>query len=76
MDIHKILIAVDGSKNAERAIEYVADITRGAGGFVIKLLSIEHLPDRDFLPMTRPGKRPVSRPGKSCLDFWQRAAIF
>jgi 2',3'-cyclic-nucleotide 2'-phosphodiesterase (5'-nucleotidase family) len=26
----------------------VADITRGAGDFVIKLLSIEHLPDRDF----------------------------
>ncbi len=48
MDIQKILIAVDGSKNAERAIEYVADITRGAGDFVIKLLSIEHLPDRDF----------------------------
>jgi nucleotide-binding universal stress UspA family protein len=48
MDIHKILIAVDGSKNAERAIEYVADITRGTEGFMIKLLSIEHLPDRDF----------------------------
>lgn len=48
MDIHKILIAVDGSENAERAIRYVSDITRGAPGFHIKLLSIEHLPDRDF----------------------------
>ncbi|MDT8379295.1 MAG: universal stress protein [Desulfotignum sp.] len=48
MDILKILIAVDGSKNAERAIQYVADIIQGAVGFQIKLLSIEHLPDRDF----------------------------
>ncbi len=48
MDIHKILIAVDGSRNAERAIQYVADVTRGAEGFHIQLLTIEHLPDRDF----------------------------
>lgn len=48
MTINKILIAADGSENAERAIAYVADIIQGASEFHIKLLSIEHLPDRDF----------------------------
>ena len=48
MDTNKILIAADGSENAERAIDYVTDILQGAAGFHIKLLSIEHLPDRDF----------------------------
>lgn len=69
MDIHKILIAVDGSKNAERAIEYVADITRGAGGFVIKLLSIEHLPDRDFFADDAAWKEACVKTREKLLGF-------
>ena len=48
MEIKKILIAVDGSENSTRAVSYVGSVAGNCPGFLIKLLYIERLPDRDF----------------------------
>ncbi|HKK99483.1 MAG TPA: universal stress protein, partial [Desulfotignum sp.] len=48
MDTNKILVAIDGSENSKRAVEYVADIVKGCRDFDITLLHIERLPDRDI----------------------------
>mgnify|MGYP005849735259 CR=1 FL=1 len=47
MDTNKILVAIDGSENSKRAVEYVADVAKGCRDFEITLLHIERLPDRD-----------------------------
>ena len=44
----KILLAVDGSENSIRAVDYTAQVVGCAEGFTITLLHIEHLPDRDL----------------------------
>lgn len=56
MDFKKILVAVDASDNAMRAVEYtgemvahLADCDAGAG-FLVTLLYVERLPDRDMFP--------------------------
>ncbi|MEX1302287.1 MAG: universal stress protein, partial [Desulfotignum sp.] len=41
MDTNKILVAIDGSENSKRAVEYVADIVNGCRDFEIMLLHIE-----------------------------------
>jgi nucleotide-binding universal stress UspA family protein len=48
MDTNKILVAIDGSENSKRAVEYVADVVKGCREFEITLLHIERLPDRDI----------------------------
>ncbi len=48
MDTNKILVAIDGSGNSKRAVEYVADVVKGCRNFEITLLHIERLPDRDI----------------------------
>lgn len=50
MDFKKILIAVDGSENASRAVSYAGDMLAGAPGVQIMLLCIERFPDRDLFP--------------------------
>jgi nucleotide-binding universal stress UspA family protein len=56
MDFRKILIAVDASENALRAVEYTGEMVgRMAGngpqdGFRVTLLYVERLPDRDLYP--------------------------
>jgi nucleotide-binding universal stress UspA family protein len=50
MDPKKILIAVDASENAARAVSYVADLLGGSGGFEITVLYIERPPNRDLYP--------------------------
>lgn len=47
MDTKKILIAVDASENAMRAVEYVGNMVSG-DRFQIELLCIERLPHRDL----------------------------
>jgi nucleotide-binding universal stress UspA family protein len=44
-----ILIAVDESENAKRAVQYVADLLAGAPGFRVVLVSIIPEPTEDFL---------------------------
>lgn len=48
MNFKKILLAVDASENATRAVEYVGSMTGGGDGFTIRLLCIERLPNRDM----------------------------
>lgn len=48
MDSRKVLIAVDGSENSMRAVEYTGRMLGGQEGFRIMLISIERFPDRDL----------------------------
>lgn len=48
MNFKKILLAVDASENAMRAVEYVGHIAGGGDGFEVQLLCIERLPSRDL----------------------------
>lgn len=50
MDPKKILIAVDASDNAERAVTYVGELLHGADNFQVTILYIERPPNRDFFP--------------------------
>jgi nucleotide-binding universal stress UspA family protein len=44
----KILLAVDGSENSRRAVQYTAEVIGCTKGFSVTLLYIERLPDRDL----------------------------
>ncbi|WP_147822496.1 universal stress protein [Salidesulfovibrio onnuriiensis] len=48
MNFKKILLAVDSSENALRAVEYTGNIVGGNPGFEVQLLCIERLPHRDL----------------------------
>jgi nucleotide-binding universal stress UspA family protein len=50
MDFKKILIAVDASENARRAVEYTGEIIGKTKGFEITLLHVAKLPERDIFP--------------------------
>jgi Universal stress protein UspA and related nucleotide-binding proteins len=50
MDPKKILIAVDASENAARAVNYVAELLDGSSGFLVTVLYIERPPNRDLFP--------------------------
>jgi len=50
MDFKKILLAVDESENAMRAVDYVGNIIGGGNRFQVQLLCIERLPHRDLYP--------------------------
>ncbi|HSL61753.1 MAG TPA: universal stress protein [Desulfotignum sp.] len=69
MDAKKILVAVDGSENARRSINYVADIIKDCRRFEITLLSIEHLPDRDFFADDAAWKKACAENRDAMLAF-------
>jgi nucleotide-binding universal stress UspA family protein len=50
MDFKKILLAVDESENAMRAVDYVGRIVSDGTSFQVQLLCIERLPHRDLYP--------------------------
>lgn len=50
MNFKKILLAVDASDNARRAVDYVGSIAGRGCDFEIQLLCIERLPHRDLYP--------------------------
>lgn len=47
MDFKNILIAVDASANAGRAVDYAASMLSGCAGARVTLLYVERAPDRD-----------------------------
>lgn len=47
MNFKKILIAVDASENARRAVEYTGEIVGNTKGFEITLLHVAKPPERD-----------------------------
>lgn len=50
MNPKKILIAVDASDNAARAVDYVAQLLTDTATFDVTVLYIERPPNRDFFP--------------------------
>ncbi|NCD26291.1 MAG: universal stress protein [Deltaproteobacteria bacterium] len=50
MNPKKILIAVDASDNAARAVDYVAQLLTDTTTFDVTVLYIERPPNRDFFP--------------------------
>lgn len=48
MDCKKILVAVDGSENSERAVAYTGEMLRDSKPTPIMLLCIERFPERDL----------------------------
>ena len=47
-----ILIAVDESENARRAVLYVAQLLEGAEGFSVTILHVINEPEEDYFPTT------------------------
>jgi len=47
-----ILIAVDESENARRAVLYVAQLLEGAAGFSVTILHVINEPEEDYFPTT------------------------
>jgi len=48
MDFKNILISVDASENAVRAVDYAAQVLGGASGIRVTLLYVERAPGRDL----------------------------
>ncbi|MEE4363626.1 MAG: universal stress protein [Desulfotignum sp.] len=69
MDTNKILVAIDGSENSKRAVEYVAEIVKGCRDFEITLLHIERLPDRDIFPDEDAWKKACAAHRQKIEDF-------
>ena len=46
----KILIAVDASENARRAVSYVGQVLGGKTGFTVLLLHVIRQPEEDYFP--------------------------
>ena len=49
-NIKNILIAVDESENARRAVSYVAQLLGGIEGFRVTILHVIPVPEEDFFP--------------------------
>jgi nucleotide-binding universal stress UspA family protein len=52
-----ILIAVDESDNARRAVSYVADLLGGVAGFRVTLLHVVPAPEEDYFPQNEEKER-------------------
>jgi nucleotide-binding universal stress UspA family protein len=73
MDYKKILVAVDASENAQRAVLYTGEIVGDTGGFHLHLLHIERLPERDIYPDEEQWKEACGRQEKEVRTFLQQA---
>lgn len=69
MDTNKILVAIDGSENSRRTINYVAAIIKGCEWFKVKLLYIERSPDRDFFADDDLWKKACVKQRQAMHDF-------
>jgi nucleotide-binding universal stress UspA family protein len=56
-----ILIAVDESENARRAVSYVAEILGGVEGFEVTILHVIPLPEEDFFLTAREKEKWLSQ---------------
>ncbi len=73
MDFKKILIAVDTSENAERAVSYVGDIIGSNPGFQIQLLYVERPLDRDLFPDEESWEAHCAQQREKVQEFFKRA---
>jgi nucleotide-binding universal stress UspA family protein len=70
-----ILIAIDDSVNAQRAVEYVGQILGGSPGFKVLLLHIIPEPEEDYFPDADQQTRWLTRyqqKMKKCLEQYQQ----
>lgn len=61
MNCNKILIAVDESENAARAVDYTGEMMRNGKPEAIMLLCIERFPERDLFPDEATWKQQCAR---------------
>lgn len=73
MNFKRILLAVDASENALRAVEYVGALAAGGQGFEIKLLCIERLPHRDLYADEESWKQSCEENRRILKDFLANA---
>ena len=73
MNFKKILLAVDASENAMRAVEYVGSIAGDCAGFEVQLLCIERLPHRDLHPDDESWKTSCEMARKELKGFLDKA---
>jgi len=69
-----ILIAVDDSANARRAVEYVGQILGGSPGFKVMLLHIVPEPEEDYFPDSEQQSQWLAqyqKKMKKCLERYQ-----
>ncbi|WP_029896367.1 universal stress protein [Desulfohalovibrio reitneri] len=73
MDCKKILVAVDGSENATRAVEYTGEMMHDSAEARILLLCIERFPDRDLFPDEDSWKKNCEEHRRKMQAFLQEA---
>lgn len=73
MNFKKILLAVDASENAMRAVEYTGNISGNAQGFEVQILCIERLPHRDLYPDENTWKEGCEETRTELKAFMDRA---
>jgi len=56
-----ILIAVDESKNAQRAVSYVGQILKGVKGFKVLILHVISQPEEDYFPTSAEKEKWLSK---------------
>jgi nucleotide-binding universal stress UspA family protein len=64
-----ILIAVDESENARRAVSYVAQLLGGLRGFKVTILHIVPEPEEDYFPTSAEREKWLSRYQKNVDDL-------
>lgn len=73
MDPKNILISVDASENATRAVAYAATLLGGQPGVRLTLLYVERMPPRDLYRSEEEWKNQCSLEQKRVFDFLQAA---
>lgn len=73
MDPKRILISVDASANASRAVQYAATMLGGQPGLSITLLYVERMPGRDLFENEQAWKNQCSLEQERVFDFLKAA---
>lgn len=73
MDFKKVLIAVDGSENSLRAVSYTVGFLSERPDYIVQLVYIERLPERDFFPDEDAWKTQCREHSSAMRSFMQEA---
>ncbi|BBO70722.1 hypothetical protein DSCA_46520 [Desulfosarcina alkanivorans] len=66
---HHMVIAVDGSENSRRAVEYVGSFLGGLAGYTVTLLNIIHAPEGDYFSSPQERERWIGA-GREKAEKW------
>ena len=75
MQCKKILVAVDASDNAMRAVQYTGNIIGSSPGFTVELLTIERFSARDLFPDEASWKASCEQTRVDLQTFQEKAAF-